>query len=427
LLAELLEALEAHLEEAVELRRRLHADPELAHAEHRTAAAVAAALPVAAEPVAGTGLLARVGNGSEAPIAVRAELDGLPLTERTGAPFTATGATMHACGHDVHMAALVALTRAAAELGERLPAPLLAIFQPSEEAYPSGAQLIAEQALGRLAPRAVLGAHIHPELPWGSVAIDAGAVNASCDAIEITIHGEPSHGAYPHRGRDPVLALCQAVLALHAAAGRRVDPTHAATITIGVLEAGSAENVIPALARARGALRAHRDEERLVLRELVNEVVGGVAAAHGCRGEVVLTPGEPPLVNDAAIVARARRLLACAGLRAAGEWRSCGSDDFSFFGSRAPVAMAFVGLDGAPGFAPRPLHHPELLVPDEAVAAVSRTQAVLYCAASANGDDGPGEHPGAGEGERGGDRDAGREGGRDAGRDKDRGTPDGKA
>jgi amidohydrolase len=425
-LAELLQAIEAQLEDAVELRRRLHADPELAHAERRTAAAVAAELPVQAEPVAGTGLLARVEGGSGAPVAVRAELDGLPLAERTGAPFSAAGATMHACGHDVHMAALVALTRAASQLAERLPAPLLAIFQPSEEAYPSGAQLIAEQ-LGALAPRAVLGAHIHPELPWGAVAIDAGAINASCDAIEITIHGEPSHGAYPHRGRDPVLALCEAVLALQAAAGRRADPLHAATVTIGVLEAGSAENVIPALARARGALRAHRDEERQALRELAREVVAGVAAAHGCRGEVALTPGEPPLVNDAAIAVRARRMLAQAGLRAAGEWRSCGSDDFSFFGEHAPLAMAFVGLDGAPGFASRPLHHPELLPPDEAVAAVSRTQAVLYCAASASGDDGPGELPGAGEGERAGDRDAGREGGRDAGRDKDGGTPDGKA
>ncbi len=395
----LLEALEAELPGAIELRRRLHADPELAHAEHRTAAAVAAELPVRADPVAGTGLLARLGEGS-APVAVRAELDGLPIAERTGAPFSATGATMHACGHDVHIAALVALTRAAATLAERLPAPLLAIFQPSEEAYPSGAQMVAEQALAQAAPRAVLAAHVHPELPWGAVAVDAGAVNASCDAIEILIEGEPSHGAYPHLGRDPVLALCEAVLALQAAAGRRVDPLHAATITVGVLEAGTAENVIPAQARARGALRAHRSEEREALRALTQEVVEGVARAHGCRGSVSLTAGEPPLMNDPAIAARARRLLARAGLQIAPEWRSCGSDDFSFFGAHAPLAMAFVGLEGAPGFEPRPLHHPELLVPDEAVAVVARTQAVLYAAASASGDGDGGEVSGDAEGER---------------------------
>jgi amidohydrolase len=401
-LEELLDALEGRLAGAVELRRRLHADPELAHAEHRTAAAVASELPVAAQTVAGTGLMARVGNGGPPtrPVAIRAELDGLPVVERTGAPFSAHGEAMHACGHDVHLAALVALTGAAAELGERLPLPLAAIFQPSEEAYPSGARLIAEEALDALAPVAVLGAHVHPELPWGTVAIDAGAVNASCDAIEIVIEGEPTHGAYPHRGRDPVLALCEAVLALHAAAGRRVDPIHPATVTIGVLEAGSAENVIPASARARGALRAHRREDREALRELAAEVVAGVAAAHGCRGAVALTPGEPPLANDPRIAAEARRLLSVAGLRPGPEWRSCGSDDFSFFGAHAPLAMAFVGLDGAPGFTARPLHHPELLPPDEAVAAVARTQAVLYAAACASGDRDAGNSSGGGEGER---------------------------
>jgi amidohydrolase len=228
----------------------------------------------------------------------------------------------------------------------------------------------------------VVAAHVHPELPWGSVAIDAGAVNASCDAIEIEISGEPTHGAYPHRGRDPVLALSETVVALHAAVGRRIDPLWPATLTIGVLEAGSAENVIGATARARGALRAHREQDRALLGELSREVVAGVAAAHGCRGEVRLTRGEPALHNDAAIVARARALLGGAGLSLAPPWRSAGSDDFSFFGEHAPLAMAFVGLDGAPGFTTRPLHHPELLVPDEAVAAVARAQAVLYVAAT---------------------------------------------
>jgi amidohydrolase len=377
----LLAALDDQLAAAAALRRRLHEAPELAHHERATAATIAAALPVPSEAVAGTGLLARVGAGEGAPVAVRAELDGLPIREATGAEFSAKGETMHACGHDVHMAALVALVGAAATLGEQLPAPLLAVFQPSEEAYPSGAELVSEQAFASSPPRAVVAAHVHPELQWGSVAIDAGEVNASCDAIEIEITGEPTHGAYPHRGRDPVLALSEAVLALHAAVGRRVDPVHPATLTIGVLEAGSADNVIPATARARGALRAHREQDREVLRTLSREVVAGVATAHGCRGEVHLVPGEPALRNDPTIVARARELLGAAGLHAAAPWRSAGSDDFAFFGRHAPLAMAFVGLDGAPGFAARPLHHPELLPPEAALAAVARTQAVLYLAA----------------------------------------------
>jgi amidohydrolase len=113
---------------------------------------------------------------------------------------------------------------------------------------------------------------------------------------------------------------------------------------------------------------------------MVQEVVDGIAAAHGCRGSVTLTPGEPPLENDPGIVTLARELLSTAGLAPAREWRSSGSDDFAFFGALAPLAMAFVGLDGAEGFRTRPLHHPELLPPDSAVGAVARVQAVLYVA-----------------------------------------------
>ncbi len=381
---ELLGALEQELPRAVGLRRRLHADPELAHAELRTAETISAELPVEARAFAGTGRLALIGDAEEArpPVAVRAELDGLPMVERTGADFTARGETMHACGHDVHMAALSALCHAAHGMAERLPAPLLAIFQPSEETAPSGAQMLAAEGLGDPAPRAIVSAHIHPELPWGSVGLDAGAVNASFDGIEIEISGEPSHGAYPHLGSDPILALSAVVVALHAQLGRSVDPTHPSTLTIGVLEGGSADNVIPAEARALGALRAHREQDRLTMRAMTERVVAGVAAAHGCEGRVRLSAGEPALENDARIVAAARPMLSDAGLTAAPEWRSCGSDDFSFFGGLAPIAMAFVGLDGAPGFRSRPLHHPELLPPDAAVGAVARTLALLYLAAA---------------------------------------------
>jgi amidohydrolase len=132
-------------------------------------------------------------------------------------------------------------------------------------------------------------------------------------------------------------------------------------------------------------LRSHRPEDRLALRQMVEEVVQGIASAHGCRGSLELVSGEPALENDPEIVARGRELLASAGFVAAPEWRSCGSDDFAFFAALAPIAMAFVGLAGAEGFVARPLHHPELLVPDSAVGAVARTQAALYLAASSSG------------------------------------------
>jgi amidohydrolase len=384
LLASLLDAVEHELADAVELRHRLHEAPELSHDEHATAAAIDAALPVAAEAVAVTGRIARIGAGTGIPVAVRAELDGLPVREQTGAPFSASGETMHACGHDVHMAALVALTRAAHTLADELPAPLLAVFQPSEESYPSGAEQVAQESLEALGPRAVVAAHVHPELPWGSAVLETGTINASCDAIEILVTGAPTHGAYPHRGRDPILALSQIVVALHAQLARRIDPMHPATLTIGVIEGGSADNVIPAQARARGALRAHLPEDRETLRTLVGEVAEGTAAAAGCTAAVTLIAGEPALQNDPGIVAAAAPLLGRAGLAPGPAWRSCGSDDFAFYGAHAPLAMAFVGLDGAPGFSARPLHHPELLPPDETVAVIARVYAALYVAGSAS-------------------------------------------
>ena len=117
----------------------------------------------------------------------------------------------HTCGHDVHAAALVAFTRAARRVADELPAPLLAIFQPSEETYPSGAELIVRSGTLDVGVAAVVAAHVHPDVPWGSIAVTAGPVNASCDIVEIVVKGRSTHGAYPHQGRDPVLAIAQIV------------------------------------------------------------------------------------------------------------------------------------------------------------------------------------------------------------------------
>src|ERR1700685_726927 len=167
LLERLLSGIEHELPGAVELRHRLHSHPALAHPEQQTAATVAAELGAPSVIVAETGRMARVGPAAGAPVAVRAELDALAIAERTNAPSAAAGEAMHACGHDVHMAALVSLTRAAGALGEELPVPLLAVFQPSEEAYPSGAEQLAGGELAAQAPAAVVAAHVHPELRWG--------------------------------------------------------------------------------------------------------------------------------------------------------------------------------------------------------------------------------------------------------------------
>jgi amidohydrolase len=383
LLRALLTSLEAEMPGAISLRERLHANPEPSNAEHGTARLVAEALAARdVAPVAGTGLVARVGPIRGQAVAVRAELDALPIREQTGAPFAAKGALMHACGHDVHMAALAALLRAARRVEGSLPRALLALYQPSEESYPSGAEVIAREQTLAGEVGAIVAAHVHPEVPWGSVSVEPGPVNASCDYLRIAVEGVGGHGAYPHRTRDPILALSHVVVALQSLVSRRLDPMHPGVLSVGWIHAESAENVIPERAEAGGTLRALKPEDRQPLREATREIIEATARAHDCIARVEVTEGEPATLNDATIAAAARALAPEAGFTLAQPMRSCGSDDFGFYGRLAPTLMMFVGLDGAPGTERLSLHHPRFLPPSEAVRAVARAQAVAFVASS---------------------------------------------
>jgi amidohydrolase len=381
LLHTLLSSLEAELPRAATLRERLHASPEPGHEEHETARLVAEALGTRdVSRVASTGLVARAGPDDLPAVAVRAELDALPVPEETGAPFAAKGGLMHACGHDVHMAALAALLRAARRVEGSLPKPLLALYQPSEEVYPAGADLIMRE--GTLTAAAVVAAHVHPEVPWGAVSVEPGPVNASCDYLRIVVEGDGGHGAYPHRAHDPILALSHAVVALQSLVSRRLDPMHPGVFSVGWTRAGSAENVIPSRAEAGGTLRVLEPADRAPLQTAAREVVENVVRAHGCVARVEVTEGEPATVNDPALAEEARSLLGEAGFDLGPAMRSCGSDDFGFYGRLAPTLMVFVGVKDAPGAEPVPLHHPRFLPPREAVAAVARAQALAFAAAA---------------------------------------------
>lgn len=373
LLRALLSALEPELPAAEDLRERLHARPELAYAEHETAATVLAALEAdRVERAAGTGILARLGPPGPA-VALRAELDALRQTERTGAPFAAAGGAMHACGHDVHMAALLAVFRAARRVA--LPVPLVALFQPSEEDYPSGAaRLVAEDALAGI--DTVAAVHLHPDVAPGAVTADDGPVNASSDNFRIVVDGHAGHAAYPHVTRDPVVVLAEIVVAAQTLVSRTVDPLHSAVVSVTQLQAGAgAENVVPEQAVAGGTLRALDPDDREPLKARLKALVENLGAAHGCTARLELTSGEPAIVNDPALTAAVRPLLAAAGIGAAAPMRSCGSDDFGFFGERARLLLLFAGYDTARRV---PLHHPEFLPARGAVATVARAFACAY-------------------------------------------------
>ncbi|GAB4010009.1 M20 metallopeptidase family protein [Nocardioides ultimimeridianus] len=373
--AELLErfrtAIAAELPAAIALRRELHADPEPSGSERRTAERVVDALGLGhGEGVAGTGRVVRIG-GSDGPcVALRAELDGLPGPH----------GMMHACGHDVHLAALVALGRAARRIDEEegLPAPILALFQPREERPPSGARdIVSEGVLTRHRAAAVVAAHVQPQLPSGRVAAVPGAVNAAADHVDIVVTGRGGHGGYPHLTRDPVVAIAQVVVALQQVVSRRIDPLHAAVLTIGTIQAGSAANVIPDEARAEGTLRLLDETDRAAAHEEVRTTVEHAAAAAGCTGTVTVHEGEPALVNDPGLAAYTHHWLTALDLTVDTSLRSCGADDFSYFGAAAPSLMMFVGLPDAGAS----LHHPSFDPPDEVIADVAHALLAGYLGA----------------------------------------------
>lgn len=380
LAARLRAGLAAELDAAIALRHELHADAEPSGSEHRTAARVAAALGAADAPViAGTGRLIRIGREDGPCIAVRAELDALPIAEQTGVSWASRTGAMHACGHDVHLAALAALGRVAraADASGGLPVPLLAVLQPREEAIPSGARdIVASGALAAQLPSAIIAVHLQHQLPAGTVAATVGTVNAATNDFEIKVEGTGGHAGYPHHADDPIVALCQSVLALQHAVSRRSDPTHAVVVSVGMLEAGQAPNVIPAAAIARGTLRVLDEADRPGLHRTVREIVEHTCRAHGCHGTVTIDEGEPALVNDEALATASWPWLREAGFALDTAFRSCGADDFSYYTRGGRTLMLFLGTGG-----PHTLHHPSFLPGDDMVGQVASAMLAGYLAA----------------------------------------------
>jgi amidohydrolase len=367
---------------AIELRHRLHTHAEVSHREDVTVRILADALPAGrVERVAGRSLLARAVPGPAAHVVLRAEMDALPIEEDTGVDYACRTGAMHACGHDVHMAALVALYRALASLGDGLGVSCSALFQHSEETYPSGAKEVLESgALDHAA--AVVASHVHPEVAWGSATADSGAINAACDFFHVIMRGRGGHAAYPHRARDVIAALCQMVGILQQVTDRSIDPLHGSVLSVGYVRAGASHNALPDHAEAGGTFRTLVEEDRKRMPSLITEVVRGVADSFGCVGEVEFSFGEPPLVNDSRLAEGARTQLEAFGFEIGDDLRSCGSDDFGYFCEALPSMMTFVGVRGAMHEEGVSLHHSRFLPQDKAVEAVARAQLAGLLAAA---------------------------------------------
>jgi amidohydrolase len=389
-LAPLIEARAAALEAAViAWRRDLHQHPELGNREFRTAGIVAAHLKSLGfdevrTGVAHTGVVGLLQGGKPGPVvALRADMDALPVTEFNGLPFRSLVRTrwngeevgvMHACGHDCHVAILMAVASLLAGCREQLAGSVKFIFQPAEEMPPAGEDggakmMVAEGALENPRPGAIFGLHVTSQQPVGQVGWRSGPTMASSDYFRIDVRGRQTHGAAPWLGVDPIVTAAQIVLGLQTIVSRTQDIAHEpAVVTIGVIKGGVRENIIPDAVEMRGTIRTFSEAMRDDIHERVTTLSEAIARGSRASCQVCVQKNYPVTVNDPALTAAMLPTLSrVAGAGLAHIDKITGSEDFSFFQREVPGLFVFLGVT-SPGIDPKtaPPNHSPLFVADEA-------------------------------------------------------------
>jgi len=363
----LLAAARADADRTIDLRRRLHRQPEIGLHLPRTQAAVLEAfadLPIEVSTGTTTSSVVGVLRGARPgpTYLLRGDMDALPLQEDTGLDFASeVPGAMHACGHDTHVAMLLGAARLLAERRDALAGQVVFMVQPGEEGY-HGARFMLDEGLLDVVPEApVSGAFaLHISTMWrsGTINVRPGPLMASADQWTITVHGRGGHASTPHLAADPVPVAAEIVLALQSMMTRRTDVFDPAVVTVGHLEAGTTDNVIPATALVRGTIRTLSPRRRADVLASVQRVGEHVAMAHDMTAEFVHVEGYPVTVNDAAVAASVTETAAAllgAQASAVMPVPLMGAEDFSYVLERVPGAMAFLGgcppeLD--PGTAP---------------------------------------------------------------------------
>ena len=365
------ETLAPHL---LEVQRDIHAHPELSRGELRTTGLVErrlreAGIAVTTLPV--SGLVADL--GAEQPayrVALRADLDALPVSERTGLTWSSTTEGIcHACGHDVHVAAVLGAGLALKEHEEGLRERGIGVrllFQPAEEVIPGGAvDLIAAGALDGV--DAVFAVHCDPTIDAGSVGLREGPITAAADRVTVHLSGRGGHTSRPHLTEDLTFALAKVVTELPAVLSRRLDPRTAFALVWGEVHAGQAANVIPPTGTAAGTLRMLDATAWTTIGPLLSEAVQHVVAPYAVTAVLEHVQGVPPVVNDVAAIDVLRQATEGSGMSAVGTPQSLGGEDFAWYLRRVPGAMARLGTR-TPGGRTYDLHQGDLVVDETSVA-----------------------------------------------------------
>lgn len=349
--------IEAGLPDMIAWRRAFHRRPELAYEEHQTAATVTGLLrefgvDEIATGVGGTGVVAVIRNGDGPRVALRADMDALPIAETGSPPWRSEApGKMHACGHDGHMTMLLGAARYLAT-ARCFTGTVVLIFQPAEEGRAGAKAMIADGVLDRFPFDRVFALHNVPGMPAAEIAVWPGAVMAAVDRFDVTVTGKGGHAAMPHLNRDPVLAASALVVALQSIVSRSRDPGRPAVVTITRFNAGEADNATPGVAALRGNVRFLEPDGSAVFREHIERVARGVAETYGVTIAVDYMVGRPPTVNaeeEARIAREAAATLAPLATVAAQQAPIMASEDFSYFLAARPGAFAFLGAgEGRP-------------------------------------------------------------------------------
>lgn len=339
------------LEHVTALRREIHRLPELGFEEHRTAALVEReldALGIAHRRMVGTAVVGIVrGERPGRVVGLRADMDALPIDERSGEPFSSeVPGKMHACGHDAHTAMLIGAARVLQAERATLAGTVVLFFQPAEEGPGGALPMIEAGAMDDPRIDAVAMLHVDTRIPTGTVGITPGPVNAACDEFHVSIEGAGGHGASPHLAVDAIPCAAATVLALQNIAARETDPLKTIVVTIGTIAGGYRNNVIADRVTMSGTFRTQDPAVRAALPGRARRIVEGTAAAYGARGSLETIFGYPAVVNDAALAARVRAYAEARhpALRIVVPPPTMGGEDFAYFAERAPGLLMRLGI-----------------------------------------------------------------------------------
>ncbi len=355
------------------IRRDIHAHPELAYAEHRTAGLVATHLESLGcevhRGIGKTGVVAAIrgGKGLRA-IGLRADMDALPIQERNTFEHRSQHVgCMHACGHDGHTTMLLAAAEVLAR-ERHFDGVVYLVFQPAEEGEAGARAMIDDGLFERFPMEAIFGLHNWPGMPAGQFAVHVGPVMASADRFDVEVIGTGTHAAMPHLGIDPVVAAASLVQAFQTIASRTIDPLDAAVVSTTMFHAGEAYNVIPDRVSLSGTVRAFDAAVRDRIAKRLEELCGGIAAAHGVEIRMTYRKGYPPTVNapeQAAVCAGVARELVGEARVSLAERPSMGAEDFAFFLEHKPGCYVWIG--NGPGEGGCTLHNPQYDFNDEII------------------------------------------------------------